>query len=76
MTTLNNILTDTKILTNAEKHALRTILQELLNYNLCPSVYHQIADIVYHTMRLGSTLCDRFTDILYSHVIMEAKKYA
>lgn len=71
--TLNNILNSTTDLTYAEKHTLRTLLQDLLNYVLESSVCRQIADRLYHAMNIAYSLYERFTTVLYNNIINKSK---
>ncbi len=67
--TLNEIITNAITLNNAEKHTLRTILQNILNCELCSKIYRIIADTLYHAHNIAYTLYERFTDILYINIL-------
>lgn len=71
--TLNEIITNSN-LNNAERYTLRTILQEILNENLCSRVCRLIADKLWYAKDIAYTLYDKFTTILYTNIITNRSK--
>lgn len=72
--TVNEIITNANNLTNAEKHTMRTILQNILNHTICSKVCRIIAARLYSAQEILYSLYDRFTNVLYNAVIFNRIK--